>query len=109
ILQTWSEKVHEDILIAFKENLKLGPDEWARVMAHLGQMGYKFSEGALSLYTKWDGPVYEAVLTAFSSVLKPSSKEYGQIMGLLHGMGHNITQEALRFAVYLVFCPNSSV
>lgn len=46
-LMRWTPQVHEDILISMFHNVSLSPNDWARVMADLKEMGYSFTEGAL--------------------------------------------------------------
>ncbi|PTB67510.1 hypothetical protein BBK36DRAFT_3520 [Trichoderma citrinoviride] len=46
-LMRWTPEVHQDILIAVFHNLSLCPEDWAKVMADLKDMGYSFSESAL--------------------------------------------------------------
>ncbi|KAI0856305.1 hypothetical protein F4860DRAFT_518922 [Xylaria cubensis] len=46
-LMKWDPKVHEDILVAISDVLKLGREDWARVIQALHTMGYSFTESAL--------------------------------------------------------------
>ncbi|KAI0192660.1 hypothetical protein EV127DRAFT_426071 [Xylaria flabelliformis] len=46
-LTKWDPKVHEDILVAISDVLKLGREDWARVIQALHAMGYSFTESAL--------------------------------------------------------------
>lgn len=43
----WEPKVHEDILMAMFQHLKLTSQDWANIMDDLKDGGYTFTEGAL--------------------------------------------------------------
>lgn len=43
----WDQQVHEDILIALFQHIKLGGAEISKIMEELRDKGYTFTESAL--------------------------------------------------------------
>ncbi|KAI0472245.1 hypothetical protein F4859DRAFT_515092 [Xylaria cf. heliscus] len=82
----WGPQVHEDILVAINDVVKLGREDWEYIIQALHGMGYSFTESALK--TRSD------LLQAIFDAAPPNAQQWKAISAKLSDKGYNYTLSA---------------